>query len=51
MRDAYPQRIRDHAENIARAAASIGADHVLLRTSDRLDEALRNYLLFRQKRQ
>jgi uncharacterized protein (DUF58 family) len=51
MRDAYPQRIRDHVEEIARAAASIGADHVLLKTSDRLDEALRNYLLFRQRRQ
>ena len=50
MRDAYPQRIREHADKIAKAAASIGADYVLLRSSDRLDEALRNYLLFRHKR-
>ena len=30
--------------------AGIGADHMLVNTSDSLEEALRNYLLFRQKR-
>ena len=51
MRDAYPGRIRAHVDELATAAAGIGADHVLLRTSDSLDQALRNYLLFRQRRQ
>ena len=51
MRDDYPGRIRAHIEALERAAAGIGADHVLVRTSDPLDIALRNYLLFRQRRQ
>ena len=51
MRDEYPGRIRAHVDALSRAAAGIGADHVLVRTSDSLDQALRNYLLFRQKRQ
>lgn len=51
MREAYPQRIRAHIDELKSAAAGIGADHVLVNTSDSLDEALRNYLLFRQRRQ
>jgi uncharacterized protein (DUF58 family) len=51
MRDDYPDRIRGHIETLSKAAAGIGADHVLLRTTDSLDQALRNYLLFRQRRQ
>lgn len=51
MRDTYPQRIREHIESLQQAAAGIGADHVLVKTSDSLDQALRNYLLFRQRRQ
>ncbi len=51
MRDAYPGRIRAHIEALKNAAAGIGADHVLVNSSDSLDSALRNYLLFRQKRQ
>ena len=51
MRETYPERMREHIDNIARAAASFGADHVQVSTSDRLDVALRNYLLFRGKRQ
>jgi hypothetical protein len=50
MREAYPRRIRAHIRSLANAAAGIGADHVLVNTSDSLDEALRNYLLFRQRR-
>lgn len=50
MRDEYPQRIREHIEALATAAAGIGADHVLADTRDSLDEVLRNYLLFRQRR-
>jgi len=51
MQEDYPQRIRAHIDALSRAAAGIGADHVLVKTSDSLDQALRNYLLFRQRRQ
>lgn len=51
IRETYPQRIRAHIDALAAAAAGIGADHVLIKTSDSLDQALRNYLLFRQRRQ
>ena len=50
IRDAYPQRMRAHIDALSKAAAGIGADHVLVKTSDSLDQALRNYLLFRQRR-
>jgi hypothetical protein len=50
MREAYPERIRAHIASLKTAAAGIGADHVLVNTSDSLDNALRNYLLFRQRR-
>ena len=51
MRDAYPERMQAHIDELSRAASGIGADHVLVNTSDSLDRALRNYLLFRQRRQ
>jgi uncharacterized protein (DUF58 family) len=51
MNEVYPQRIREHIRTIATTAAASGADHVLVDTSAGLDAALRNYLLFRQKRQ
>lgn len=51
MRDDYPARLRAHIDSLARAAAGVGADHVLVNTRDSLDLALRNYLLFRQRRQ
>ncbi len=51
MRDHYPQRIRAHVDELQKAAAGIGADHVLINTRDSLDQALRNYLLFRERRQ
>jgi uncharacterized protein (DUF58 family) len=51
MKEAYPKRIKAHIDALSRAASGIGADHVLVRTSDSLDQALRNYLLFRQRRQ
>jgi uncharacterized protein (DUF58 family) len=51
MREHYPLRIRGHIEDLKKAAAGIGADHVLVNTTDSLDQALRNYLLFRQRRQ
>ena len=51
MRDDYPARMQAHIDNLSRAASGIGADHVLVNTRDSLDNALRNYLLFRQRRQ
>jgi uncharacterized protein (DUF58 family) len=51
MRDQYPARLRQHIDGLAKAARGIGADHVLVDTGDSLDVALRNYLLFRQRRQ
>ena len=51
MAEEYPRRIREHVKTIATAASGTGADHVLLNTGDSLDRALRNYLLFRQRRQ
>lgn len=50
MREAYPQRMQEHIKSLQKAAAGIGADHVLVDTRDSLDIALRNYLLFRQRR-
>ena len=50
MREAYPQRMQAHIKSLQKAAAGIGADHVLVDTRDSLDIALRNYLLFRQRR-
>ncbi len=51
MLETYPERMRAHVDSLATAAAGIGADHVLVRTSDSLDQALRSYLMFRQRRQ
>lgn len=51
MSEVYPERIRAHIRSIATAAGSSGADHVLVDTAEGLDTALRNYLLFRQRRQ
>lgn len=46
----YPKKIQEHIESINEAANGIGADHVLLQTNEPLDQALRNYLMFRQRR-
>ncbi|MDH4072222.1 MAG: DUF58 domain-containing protein [Gammaproteobacteria bacterium] len=50
MKEDYPQRIRGHVDSLRTAAAGIGADHVLVQTGDSLDRALREYLMFRQRR-
>lgn len=50
MREQYPERIRAHIRALKDAAAGIGADHVLLNTAEPLDQSLRNYLLFRERR-
>lgn len=50
MNREYPQRINAHIQSLRDAATGIGADHVLINTSEPLDRALRNYLKFREKR-
>jgi uncharacterized protein (DUF58 family) len=50
MRSRYRERIQEHITALARFAAGAGADHQLVSIADRLDGALRNYLLFRQRR-
>jgi len=50
MNREYPERIKSHIQSLRDAAAGIGADHVLVNTSKPLDQALRNYLMFREKR-
>ena len=46
----YPERIRTHVAALSDAASAIGADHVLLNSAETLDQPLRKYLLFRQRR-
>lgn len=50
MNREYPERVRSHIQSLHEAAAGTGADHVLVNTSNPLDQALRNYLMFRGKR-
>jgi len=50
MRSRYRERIHEHIEALKRAAAGAGADYKLVSTAEPLDEALREYLLFRQRR-
>jgi uncharacterized protein (DUF58 family) len=47
---AVRERMRRHIEALANAASEVGADHVLLDTSQPLDAALRAYLAFRRRR-
>ncbi len=46
----YPRMIRAHIEALRDRVAGEGADYVLLNTAKPLDLALREYLLFRQRR-
>jgi uncharacterized protein (DUF58 family) len=50
MRSRYRERIQQHIDALKRAALGAGADHMLLKITEPLDEALRNYLKFRQRR-
>lgn len=50
MRSRYREKIDAHIENLKRSALGIGADHALVDVTKPLDDALRNYLLFRQRR-
>ncbi len=46
----YGERISEHVAGIRDIAHRTGADHVLVNTSEPLDQALRSYLLHRQRR-
>lgn len=50
MRARYREKIDAHISDLKRQAAGAGADHVLVDITHPLDEALRSYLLFRQRR-
>jgi hypothetical protein len=50
IREGYSTRMQQHIDAIRKAAAGVGADHVLVNTNEPLDQALRNYLMFRQRR-
>ena len=50
MRSRYRARIQEHVEALNDCAAGAGADHVLIKITDPLNAALRDYLLFRQRR-
>ena len=49
-RRVYPGLIRDHVEALRECVVREGADYVMLNTAEPLDLALREYLLFRQRR-
>lgn len=46
----YPQRLQAHLQGLRKAVAELGAQHELVVTDEPLDQALRRYFLFRQKR-
>lgn len=50
MRSRYREKIDAHVGELKRAAVGAGADHELVDITKPLDEALRSYLLFRQRR-
>ena len=49
-RKEYGRRIQEHSEAMRTKAQGVGADYIMLNTADPLDLALREYLLFRQRR-
>ncbi|MEM7280371.1 MAG: VWA domain-containing protein, partial [Pseudomonadota bacterium] len=50
LKESYPGRLQQHIQNISQNAAAMGAEHVLVKTSDSLDKAMRQYLLTRERR-
>jgi hypothetical protein len=50
MRARYREKIDAHIADLKHEATGAGADHVLVDVTHPLDEALRSYLLFRQRR-
>jgi uncharacterized protein (DUF58 family) len=50
MKSRYREKIDAHIDGLKKAAIGAGCDHELVNVTDPLDEALRSYLLFRQRR-
>ena len=50
LEQGYRQRLTQHLDSLRAMAAGAGAQHALLPTDRPLDDALRRYLLFRQRR-
>lgn len=50
MNRQYPQKIKEHISSLREVANGIGADHMLVNSAGPLDQALREYLIFRQRR-
>ncbi len=50
MHSRYRERIKKHIASLSDAAAGAAADHTMVNIVEPLDTALRNYLLFRQRR-
>ena len=50
MNREYPDRVNSHIQSLHDAATGIGADYIQVNTDKPLDQALRNYLMFREKR-
>jgi uncharacterized protein (DUF58 family) len=46
----YRPRLAGHLESLRNAAAKVGAQRMLVSTDEPLDEALRRYILFRERR-
>jgi len=50
LKERYGPKLQVHLQSVRSAAARAGADYVLLTTDEPLNEALRRYLLFRERR-
>jgi uncharacterized protein (DUF58 family) len=50
MRERYREKIDAHINDLKREATGAGADHELVDITHPLDDALRSYLMFRQRR-
>jgi uncharacterized protein (DUF58 family) len=50
LRTTYREKMQDHLERVRQKVKGCGAEHVLLPTDEPLDQALRRYLTFRQRR-
>ena len=49
LESGYRKKMEEHLTGVRRAAAGVGADIVLARTDEPLDNALRRYLMFRER--
>jgi hypothetical protein len=49
LRTTYRNRVQAHLARVKQVAAGCGADHALLVTDEPLDQALRRYMMFRQR--